>query len=157
MYIWWRLEYAKKGAIDLKKVEFDNDVNDDKIDDLEDESALYPNDGLANNNSNNIDHIGVINQHDEQQNHFVVPNNNLQPQNQHFGKLDQHDSDPNDDDGNNNGHTNLSEDDGSNIDNNSNGNDSDNSQNHGFDSYGNLTVNLRSTILMMIVNLIQMI
>ena len=43
----------KKGEIDLKKIEFDNDVDNDEIKDLDNEDALHFNDGLAGNNNNN--------------------------------------------------------------------------------------------------------
>ena len=49
----------KKGEIDLKKIEFDDDVNNDEIKDLDGEDALPLNDGLVDNNNNNIEHIGV--------------------------------------------------------------------------------------------------
>ena len=56
----------KKDEIDLKKIEFDDDIDADEVDNLDDEDALYLNDGLVNNNSSNsndnIEHIGVINQ-----------------------------------------------------------------------------------------------
>ena len=50
----------KKDEIDLKKIEFDDGVDDDEVDNLVNEDALHLNDGLANNN-NIIKHIGVIN------------------------------------------------------------------------------------------------
>ena len=82
------------GEIDLKNIVQDDAVDDDEIDDLDNEDALHLNDGLTNNN--NIKHVGVINQQDEQQNHVGAPNNNLQPQNDHFGGMDGHVSDDED-------------------------------------------------------------
>ena len=124
---------VKKGEIDLKKIEFDNAVDDDEIDYLDDEDVIHLNDGLADDNSNNIEHIWVINQHDEQQNYFDVHNNNLQPQNNHFEWLEEHDSDANDNDKNINNHIHISDDDGSNTDYNSNGKDLNDSQQHDSD------------------------
>ena len=71
---------------DLKKLKFDIDINDDEIKDLNNEDVLHLNDGLAENNNDNIEDIGVINKHDNQHNHFGAPDDNLQHQNQHYGK-----------------------------------------------------------------------
>ena len=71
----WKME--ENTEKDLKKLEFDIDVSDNEIEDLNNEDALHLNDGLADNNNNNIKNIGDISQHDKQQNHFGVPNNNL--------------------------------------------------------------------------------
>ena len=80
----WKM--LKKGEIDLKKIGFDNDVNDDEIKDLNDDDALHLNDGLANNNNDNTKKNGVINKHDDQHDLFVAPDDDLQQQNQHFRK-----------------------------------------------------------------------
>ena len=88
--------------------------------------------------NNNIDHIGVIDQQNEQQNHVGVPDNNLQPQNDRFGGIGEHHSDANDDNENDNKHIHISDDDGSNTDYNGNGNNSNDSQQHSSDSQGDL-------------------
>ena len=41
------------GEIDQKNIVYDDAVNDDENDDLDDKDALHLNDGLANNNNNN--------------------------------------------------------------------------------------------------------
>ena len=46
-------DMPKNDEIDLKNIVFDNAVNDDEIDDLDNKYALHPNDGLENNNNNN--------------------------------------------------------------------------------------------------------
>ena len=65
---------SKHGEIDVKNIVFDNAVNNDEIDDLDIEDVLHLNDGLENNNNNNnIKHIKVINQQDKQQIILVFP------------------------------------------------------------------------------------
>ena len=45
------------GEIDHKNIIYDDAVDDDEIDDLDDKDALHLNDGLANKNNTNIEHI----------------------------------------------------------------------------------------------------
>ena len=92
---------------DLKKIEFDNDVDNDEIKDLNNQDKLHLNDNLANNKNNDIDDIGAINKHDDQHDHFGVPDDNLQQQNQYFRKKEQHDLNAADEDDDNNSHVNL--------------------------------------------------
>ena len=122
---------SKNGEIDLKNIVYNNAVDNDEINDLDNKDALNLNDSLVNNNNNNIKHIGVINQQnkqqDKRQNHFDVPNNNLQPQNNHFGGLGKPGSDADNDGENNNKHVHISDDDVSNTDYNGDGNNSNDS------------------------------
>ena len=79
------------GEIDQKNIVYDDAVDDDENDDLNDKDAFHLNDGLANNNNNNnnnnnsnsdsdnIKLVEVINQSEEQRNHFGATNNILQP------------------------------------------------------------------------------
>ena len=75
------------GKIDHKNVVYNDAVNHDEINDLDNKTALHLNDGLANNNNNNnnnndnnnIESVRVINQQDKEQNHSGTPNTNLQP------------------------------------------------------------------------------
>ena len=53
----WKI--GKKPETDLKKIEFNINVNDDEIDDMNGEEAVYLNDGLADDNNNNIEDNGV--------------------------------------------------------------------------------------------------
>ena len=117
-----------KGEIDLKKIKFDKDVDNDEVKDLDPEGALHLNDGLADNKSTNIENIRVINQYDKHQNYVGAPNNNLQQQNQYFGRGEHHDSDANDEGNDNNGYIDVVEDNRSSDDNNNNGNGSNDSQ-----------------------------
>ena len=86
------------GEIDHTNIVYNDAIDNDEINDLQDEDTPHLNDGLAdnNNNNNNIKHVGVISQQDKQQNHVGAPNNNLQPQNDHFGGMDGHVSDDED-------------------------------------------------------------
>ena len=85
------------GKIDHTNKLYGNAADNNEIDDLDNKDALHLNNGLTNNNNNNnIEHVGVINQQDKQQNHFGVLNNNKQPKNDHFGGMGEHDSDAND-------------------------------------------------------------
>ena len=101
---------------DLKKLEFDIVVEDDEIKDLNNKEALHLIDTPADNNNDNIGDIGVINEHDDQHNHFCVPDDNLQQQNHHFGKRKQQDSDAANKDDDNNGHFYMIGGDGSSAD-----------------------------------------
>ena len=92
---------------DLKKIEFDFNVGDDEIQDLNDEDALHLNDGLAANNNDNIEDIGVINEHDDQHNHFGAPDDNIQQQNHHFGRRVRQNLDADDEDDDDNGQFNV--------------------------------------------------
>ena len=82
------------GQIDQKNIVYNNTVDDDKIDNLNKENVLHLCGGLVDNNNNYnnnnyIEHDGVVNQQDEQENHFGGTNNNLQAQNKHFGEVNE--------------------------------------------------------------------
>ena len=91
--------------------------------------------GLANNNNNDIEDIGVLNKHDGRHNHVGVPDDNLQQQNQHFGRREQHDSVVDNKDDYNNSHVNLVGNEESST--NNNNKKSHDSQQHDSDSYFN--------------------
>lgn len=73
----WKIE--ENAQKDLKKLEFEIDivVDDNEIEDLNNEDAIYLNDGLADDNNADIEDIGVVNKHDNQHNYFGAPDNNL--------------------------------------------------------------------------------
>ena len=55
-----KLEFnINKPKTDLKKIELNINVKDNKIDDINNEEAFHPNDGLANDNNNNIEDHGA--------------------------------------------------------------------------------------------------
>ena len=163
-------DMPKNGEIDLKKIKFDNAVNDDEVDNLDNEDTLRLNDGLANNNNNNnnnndnnnnnnnnnnndndndndndnIEHIVIINQQDKQQNHVGIPNNNLQPENDHFKGLGEHHPDDNEEGENNNEHVHILDDDKSDTDYKANGNNLNDNQQYGFDSQGDFGSELKN-------------
>ena len=86
----------------LKKLEFNIEINNDEIEDLNNEDALHLNDGLTDNNNADIENMGLINKQDNKYNHFGAPNDNIQQQNHHFKRRVQQNLDANDKDDNNN-------------------------------------------------------
>ena len=79
----WKMK--KSAEKDLKKLEFNIDVDNNVMKDLNNEDVLHFNNDLANNNNADIEDIGVINKYDNQHNHFGAPEDNIQQQNHHFG------------------------------------------------------------------------
>ena len=78
------------GQTDQKIIVYDDDVDQDEINNLN-EDLLQLCNGLGdnNNNANNkrayIKQGGLVNEHKGQENHFGNANNNPQTQNEHFG------------------------------------------------------------------------
>ena len=77
------------GQEDQKNTVYDDAVDGNKINDLN-EDLLHLRNGLGdnvndgNNKHNYIKQSGIINEQDEQENHFGNANNNPQAQNKHF-------------------------------------------------------------------------
>ena len=135
MYIWQRLGDGGKHWERPEQLEFDINVDDDEINDLNDEDALHHNDGLADNSNADIENIGVINEYDNQHNYFGATDDNIQHHNHHFGRKVQRSLDTDDKDDNDNGHFNVVGDEESSANNN---NDKfHDSHQHGSDSYYN--------------------
>ena len=68
-----KLEFnIDKPETDLQKIEFNINikVNDNEIGDMKEEEVVYPNDGLADDNNNNIKDSGVQHKQDDQHNQF---------------------------------------------------------------------------------------
>ena len=69
-------DMSKDGSqIDQKTIVYNDVVDDDKINDQNKKDVIHLQNVLANNN--NVEHGGVINQQNKQENHFGVANNNL--------------------------------------------------------------------------------
>ena len=54
-----------KPETDLKKIEFNINVNNDKIDDMNDDKAVHLNDGLVDDNNTNIEESEVQQKQDD--------------------------------------------------------------------------------------------
>ena len=118
------------GQKDQKTIAYDDAMDDDEIDDLKEDlhhlcNGLRDNINDGNNKQEYIEQDGVVNEQDEQGNHFGDGINNRQAQNEYFGAANGHnqndsdDSDNNDNDnenlnqgGNNNNHAEVSDNDG---------------------------------------------
>ena len=76
-----KLEFnINKPEIYLKAIEFNINVNNDEIDDMNDKEAVHPNDGLVDDNNNNIeDHEAQQEQIDRHNNFNTLVENKLQP------------------------------------------------------------------------------
>ena len=107
-------EKEGRGQTDQKTIVYDDDVDQDEINDLN-EDLLHLRNGLGDNvnNANNeracIEQGGLVNEHEGQGNHFRNANNNPQEQHEHFGganELDRNndDNDDNDNDNENQNH-----------------------------------------------------
>ena len=103
---------------DLKKLEFDINVDDNEIKDLNDEHALHLNDGLADNTNTDIEDIEFINKNDDQHNHFGAPDDSIQQQNHHFERRIQQNLDVDNKDDDDNSQFNVVGDEESSADNN---------------------------------------
>ena len=66
------LKNGKKPETGLKKIEFDINVNDNEIDDLNNKAKVHIKDSLADDNSTNIEYSGVQHKQDDQHNHFLL-------------------------------------------------------------------------------------
>ena len=104
------------GQEDQKTIVYNDAFDDNKITDLNDYLVhLYNGQGDNVNNGNNkynyIEQGGIINEQDEQGNHFGNANNNPQAQNKHFGggnELNQNNTN-NDDNNNDNNNKNQNQ------------------------------------------------
>ena len=67
----WKIE--KEPEIDLKKIKFDINVNEDEIDDLNNKDVVYLKDDLADDNNTDIEDSGVHHKQDDKHNRFCAP------------------------------------------------------------------------------------
>ena len=89
-----KLEFnIDKPATGLKKIDFNINVNDDEIDDMNDKETVHLNDGLTDdNNNNNIEDHGAQHEQIDQHNSFyTLVENELQPSPQLEGQNETND------------------------------------------------------------------
>ena len=110
-------EIQKDGGQEDQKTIVNNDaVDDDEVDDLNKDliqlrNRFGDNVNEFNNEQEYIEQGGVVNEQDEQGNHFGNGNNNPQAQNKHFGAANEHNqSNANDSNNNDNDDKNLNQD-----------------------------------------------
>ena len=103
------------GQEDQKTIVYNDAVDDDEVGNLNKDliqlrNGFGDNVNQLNNKQEYIEQVGVINEQDEQDNHFGNGNNNPQAQNKHFGAANEHNqNNANDSNNDNNNDKNLNQ------------------------------------------------